>query len=173
MVEGLRSPRWYVVRSHRGHEARVESNLARGRIETLLPWVRTASRRRTTPGREPLFPQYLFARFDPERSLHDVTYTRGVQAVVRVGGELGAVDDDAIEFFRSRMDEHGCIALRQSAAGESVTIERGPFAELTGVVERSLPARQRVIVLLTSVGASMRVEVAADDLCRRGAGIHV
>jgi transcriptional antiterminator RfaH len=160
---------WYVIRSHQGQEWRAQANLSLGSIETFLPCVRTASRRDANrSGREALFPQYLFARFHADMSLHDVTFTRGVQSVVRVGGQLATVDDNVIAFFRSRVDEHGLIPLQQKLApGELVTINCGPFADLVGVIERSLPARERVIVLLTSVSSAMRVEVPAGDLRTR------
>jgi transcriptional antiterminator RfaH len=157
---------WYVIRAHHHQESRAEANLSRGRIETFLPWVRLVSQRRgRKTDREPLFPQYLFARFEPQASLHDVMFTRGVQSLVRVGGELATLDDDVIEFFRSRVDERGLIPLgRTLEPGERVTIAEGPFADLIGVVERNLPSRARVLVLLTSVGPGMRVEIPLDHI---------
>lgn len=155
---------WYVVRTRHRQEARAEANLKIGRIETFLPWVRTRSRRRRFD-REALFPQYLFARFDAHECAHDVTFTRGVQNIVRVGGELATLNEDVIGLFRSKLDEHGFIPLGQKLEpGEQVTIERGPFAELAAVVERILPAKQRVIVLLATVATSIRVEVPTDDV---------
>lgn len=169
MVDSLhffQGHRWYVIRARHWHESRAEANLSRGGIETFLPWVRSASRHtRKGGGREALFPQYLFARFDPAISLHDVTFTRGVQGIVRVGGQLATVDDDLIEFFHSRVDEHGLIPLgRRVEPGVRVTIQSGPFTDLAGIVERSLPARERVIVLLTSIAFPLRVELPADDI---------
>jgi transcription elongation factor/antiterminator RfaH len=159
---------WYVVRAHHWQESRVEANLRSGDIETFLPRVRLPSRRRAQRrDHEPLFPQYLFARFDPYRSLHDVTFTRGVQSLVLVGGQLAIVDDAIIEFFRSRVDEHGFIPLcSELERGERVTIQEGPFADLTGIVERNLTAQQRIVVLLTSVARPVRVQVPADHLRR-------
>lgn len=40
-----------------------------------------------------LFPQYLFARFEPGIRLHDVTFTRGVQRPVWGGTSLAAIED--------------------------------------------------------------------------------
>lgn len=163
---------WYVVRTHQGQESRVELNLNAGAIETFLPCVRTASRRRLPPQREALFPQYLFARFEPAASLHDVTFTRGVHSVVRVGGQLATVDEGVIVFFRSQVDQHGLIPLgRKLQPGEPVTIQHGPFSDLAGIVERSLPARHRVVVLLGSLGGQMRVEVPADHLGTCGVSV--
>lgn len=161
---------WYVVRVHHRHESRAEMNLNAGHIETFLPWVRVPDRRRRPEKREPLFPQYLFARFDAEQSLHDVTFTRGVQRVVNVGDAFATVDDEVIDVFRSRIDEHGAIPLgRPLEAGDRVRIDHGPFADLAGVVERILPAHERVLLLLTTVGTKMRVEVPLGDVRAQGA----
>jgi transcription elongation factor/antiterminator RfaH len=161
---------WYVLRAHHWQESRAESNLNNGGLETFLPWVRTTSRRRHRD-REPLFPQYLFARFDAEKSFHDVIFTRGVQSIVRIGGDLATVADGVIEFFRSRVDDAGLIPLgRKLEPGARVRIHSGPFAELAGVVERNLPGSQRVLVLLQSVGPAVRVEVPADHVALQNAG---
>lgn len=121
--------------------------------------------------REALFPQDLFARFDPAISFHDVTFTHGVQSIVRVGGQLATIDEEVIESFRSRVDEHGLIPLaRRPERGDCITIQSGPFADLVGVVERSLPAQERVIVLLTSVASAVRIELPADHLRRCDVG---
>jgi transcriptional antiterminator RfaH len=156
--------RWHVVRSHSRQEARAEFNLRTGRIETFLPWVRPRARSRAAQ-REALFPQYLFAKFDPDRSLHDITFTRGVHEVVHVGGELASVDDEVIDCLRSYVDDEGFVPMGQTLApGMRVVVDAGPFAELFGVVERMVPARQRAVVLLTIIGRSKRVVLPADQL---------
>lgn len=158
--------RWHVVRSHSRQEARAEFNLRTGQIETFLPWVRPRPRSRSRAAeREALFPQYLFAKFDPEQSLHDISFTRGVQAVVHLGGELASVDEDVIASLRSYVDDEGFVPMGQRlASGTRVVVESGPFAELFGVVERMMPARQRAIVLLSIIGRSKRVVLPADHL---------
>jgi transcription elongation factor/antiterminator RfaH len=157
---------WYVIRTNPHQELRAELNLNQGAIETFLPWVhRWPSGRLRRRDREALFPQYLFARFDSQRLLHDVTYTRGVQGVVRFGTELAAIDDTLIQHFRSRIDAAGLIPIGDELEpGARVTIKGGPFAELSGVIERRLPSRHRVLVLLTAVGAGARVELPVEEV---------
>jgi transcriptional antiterminator RfaH len=159
-------PRWHVIRSHSRQEERAELNLQRGQIETFLPWVRPRPSARTkSPQREALFPQYLFAKFDPQARLHDIGFTRGVQGIVKIGGELAIVDDEVIECLRSWVDEQGFVPMGQKIEpGMRVVVEAGPFAELVGIVERTLPAQQRAIVLLTIIGCSKRVVLPADHL---------
>ncbi len=161
--------RWFVIRTHHHQEVRVEQNLRLGRIETFLPRIPPPrSARAHGDGHvTPLFPQYVFARFNPATSLHDVTFTRGVYHVLRFGDTLASVDDEVIQFFRSRMDAHGFIRIGEPLQpGELVAIQSGPFRAFVGVVERHLSNKERVIVLLTTVQADMHVEVSTHCLAR-------
>jgi transcriptional antiterminator RfaH len=162
---------WYVIRTHYREEWRAAQNLGVSCIEAFLPRMRAprASRSRGGPAATALFPQYLFAHFDPARSLRDVHFTRGVQGIIRFGTCLATVDDEVIALFRSRMDAQGLIDVGEPLRpGERVLIEHGPFAALAGVVERHLPDKERVTVLLTCVQSGVHVEVATDAVRRSG-----
>ena len=47
----------------------------------------------------------------PQQLLHKVWFTRGVESVVSFGGTPSPVDDDVIEFFRTRADKDGFIKV--------------------------------------------------------------
>jgi transcriptional antiterminator RfaH len=119
------------------------------------------------PAARPLFPQYLFARFDPGTRLHDVAFTRGVQSPLCVGTELAMVEDAVVAFLRSRVREDGFISIGAALRpGERVIIEDGPFAALVGIVEREMSERERVIVLLATVRTPLRVDVVIHSVRR-------
>lgn len=159
---------WYVVRTHRGHEARTEANLAAARIEAFCP--RTLSYANGGwPGAktEPLFPQYVFARFDAVTSLRVVCFTRGAQHVISFGGRLASVDDHVIALLRSRIGTDGLVRIGEPLKhGDRVVIEHGPFHGITGILERRMSEVERVTVLLTSINVSMRVEVPTRSVRR-------
>jgi len=160
---------WFVIHTHRRQELRVEQNLHCGGIEVFLPKISEAPARRSTQSAKiaPLFPQYVFARFDPAHRLHDVLFTRGVQAPVLIGGTLAAVEDGAIGFLQSRVRDDGLIRVgRTLQRGEKVVIESGPFADWIGVVERYSSEHERVVVLLSTVSAALRVDVQAVSIRR-------
>jgi len=160
---------WFVLRTHPRQEFRAEHHLQSGGIEVFLPRVSARHSRRAARLGEiaPLFPQYLFARFDLEARLHDVIFTRGVQAPVRVGADLAIIDDGPIEFLKSRVRPDGLIPIGEPLrVGEKVVIEDGPFAALVGVVERCGSERDRVTVLLTAVRAPMRLELGLQSVRR-------
>lgn len=160
---------WYVVRTHPRQEIRAQQNLDAGGIETFLPKMHGRRSRRGAGEMEgaPLFPQYLFARFDLRMRLRDVSFARGVQALLRTGATLAVVDHAVVEFLRSRVDADGLIRVGAPLRpGEEIVIEDGPFAALVGVVERFVPERERVTVLLTAVQWPYRVDVPADAIRR-------
>src|SRR4026208_972440 len=103
--------RWFAIQTIAKREALTAANFAASAIETFLPMFRESYRVKTkhqtylshTTG--PLFPGYLFARFD----LGDwplIRKSRGVR-VVRVGDRPARVDDWIIEGLRERMNEAG------------------------------------------------------------------
>lgn len=155
--------RWYVVQTKARQEARAESNLRRWNIQTLAPRVRewrssaegTASYRVT-----PLFPSYLFARFDAEAQAAQIRLTRGVQRVIGFGEYATAVDDAIVRSIQQRIASDGFVRVSEAQPGDVVEIIDGPLRSLTGIFERHTCARDRVVILLTTIGCHAHVQVA-------------
>lgn len=159
---------WHVIRARARQEVRAEQNLQSGGIEVFLP--RTRGSRLNVRCRSikvmPLFPQYLFARFDLSRA-RDVAFTRGIQTIVRAGNNFAVVDDGIITLLKGRMDAEGLIRVGEPLQpGEKVLIEDGPFSSLTAVVERVLPHKDRVSILLSTINAPFRITIAAAGVRR-------
>jgi len=144
-------------------EARGEANLRRWNIETLAPRVRDYRQRRAAAAARivPLFPNYLFARFDAETLAAKIRLTRGIQRVVGFGEYATPVDDEMIELIRARIGEDGLVGTPALQLGDAVEIVDGPLQSFVGVFERHVSARDRVIVLLTTIGCRARVQVPA------------
>lgn len=156
------SYRWYVVQSKPKQEVRADANLRRWGLDTVTPLIRESrlSHAAAQPSRiSPLFPGYLFARF-PLSLLAKVRLTRGVSNVVGFGEYATPVDDGVIELIRSRIDGDGFVRMAEPQPGDSVRITHGPLRSLVGVFERELQGRDRVLVLLTALGAHTRVQLA-------------
>lgn len=156
---------WYAVHTKAKEESRVEGNLLAWQVEVFSPKVRGRYRRQFggTPVRvvEPLFPRYIFARFDADRMLHKIHYTRGVHSVVSFGGQPVPIDEEIIEAIQSRVGGDGLIELEdQLKAGDSVMIREGQFKGLRGVFNEKLKGSDRVTILMTTVKyqASITVE---------------
>src|SRR5829696_3955509 len=106
---------WYAIRTHVNQESRADTNLRAWQLETFFPKIKEQRRNQfsgaVTSLTKPLFPRYLFVRFDLQRLLHKVSFVRGVQNVVSFGGIPSPVDDEIIQFFQARTDEAGFVGM--------------------------------------------------------------
>lgn len=164
------APAWYCVRSQPKHEHIAAGHLAGGAgIEVYLPRIRfrRATRRGPVWFNEPLFPGYLFARFDLVRQLRQVHHARGVRGVVHFGNHWPAIPAEAIQQLQSAVSADTVRVIEPAlAVGDEVTIGSGPFAGLLAVVSRVMPGRERVAVLLEFLGRQTSVELSRDLLIK-------
>jgi transcriptional antiterminator RfaH len=164
---------WYCVRSQPKHEHVAAANLRRNRgFEVLNPRIRF--KRPTCRGLiwviEPVFPTYLFARFDWSSSLNTVIHTHGVSGVVHFGSHWPILPDQVIQELQELVGpEEVRVLERRVRVGDEVEIIGGGFAGLSGVVTRVMPARERVAVLMNFFGRQTVIEVGVNTLINRTA----
>src|SRR5438876_1159069 len=93
------SPQWYLVRTKQYKERLVQSKLSEFIPNTFFPLLRSKGLRwgRLTETLTPLFPCYIFARFDLESTYYKIRHTAGVIHVVCAGGEPSEVDEGIVE----------------------------------------------------------------------------
>ena len=154
--------RWYVLQTKRHQETRAEANLQRWAIPTLAPMIREylpSGRGPQSHRVTPLFPNYLFARFDADALFTKIRMTRGIQRIVAFGEYATPVDESIIDMLRSRMSESGVIAPPELQPGDQVELVDGPLRSMRGIFERQLPASERVVVFLHLLGQSARVQL--------------
>ena len=79
--------RWYVLRTKPKSEERADNYLHQHGIETFLPWIETPRYISGTQNKllTPLFPGYLFARFDLMESYTLVRWGKGVNTILGFG----------------------------------------------------------------------------------------
>lgn len=152
----LEKPLWYAINTKPRDEERADKNLAAWGIETLSPKIKEARYNQFT-GRptyfiKPLFPRYIFARFDAETLLHKVYYTRGVHSVVSAHNRPLEVGDEAIALIRSHMDTDGLVRMNdEPKSGDAVTINNGTLKGLNGIFDKDIKGTERVMLLLSAV----------------------
>jgi transcription antitermination factor NusG len=127
---------WYAVVSKPHFEKVAALNLEGKGYEQFLPVYR--SRHRHARGyREvdlPLFPSYVFCRFDWTRRL-PILQTTGVLSIVSNGPGPTPVEDREIENVRRVVESRlAPSAWPFLAAGDRVRIEAGPLAGVEGIV---------------------------------------
>lgn len=162
-------PNWYAIYTHPKQEIRAECNLRAWNIETFNPKLK--ERRYYSFSVTPtyvvkqLFPRYIFARFEANALLHKVWFTRGVHSIVSFGDHPAPVDDQVIDFIRSRSGADGLISLAEDLrAGNKVMIKDGPFKNLAGIFEREVKDSTRVMILLGAINYQGRVVVEREQI---------
>ncbi len=160
-------PKWYLVKTKALNETRVHTRLTGAGYEVLFPKIRRKSKRhRGLFELRPLFPTYLFVRFDSDE-LKTIKYTHGVARVICFGMEPNEVGEEIIAAVRARMNEEGIVTLEDRkitrSPGQRVKIGEGPFAGLDAIFIEELPDRERVVLLLDAV-SSYRLTIEKDAL---------
>lgn len=159
--------RWFLVQSKARDEFRAAQQLESQQLDVFLPLlaVERLRRGRRVAVREPLFPGYLFVRFDPQFiSLTSIQSTRGVARLVRYGSVLATVNDGLIEAIRQRCEQGtDAVVSGLPCAGDRVRILDGPFRDLEALfVEAS--GDRRAMVLIELIGKSMSLEIDHSNL---------
>lgn len=160
--------RWYAVNTQPRQEMRADVNLKRQGFCSWLPQFRRARRhaRRTDRVLAPLFPGYLFVRFDPEVARwRSINGTFGVVRLLCNGDAPFAVPGGLVEEIMQRRDESGLVMLppRRFTAGEAVRVAAGPFGALEGLFEE-MSGQDRVVLLFDLLGRKVRASVPVSDL---------
>jgi transcriptional antiterminator RfaH len=162
-----RNERWFVVSTQPSAELKTCSNLQRQGWRTYFPKISRTVRsgRRTSTELRPLFAGYVFVALDLRRDAwRSVDGTLGARALVKSGDVPSPTPLGLVESLMELSDEYGRLTFsHRLKAGSQVRFLTGPFAELTGSLER-LDSRGRVMVLLTLLGRQTEVRASASEL---------
>lgn len=159
---------WYVAETLPGKEAIAIENLSRQGFHGFCPRFRKQRRhaRRLETVLAPLFPGYVFVRFDPDwQPWRSINGTLGIRRLV--GGENARprpMPETAMRQILSRC-RNGIVTqlVDRLAPGDAVRILTGPFAESLAEIE-SLDDKGRVRVLLDILGGGCSVRVSLSCL---------
>jgi transcriptional antiterminator RfaH len=162
LVCGLDRERWYVARSLPHKESSAKQRLITQGFCTFLPMQDQTLRhaRKIMTVCRPVFPRYLFVRFDPMTTQwRSINGTIGLERLIMRGDEPEAVRPGVVESLIASVDDRGRLQFRQTLrCGDQVRLLHGPFAEQLGVLER-LGSNERVQVLLSFLGGPVPVQV--------------
>jgi len=151
---------WYLVYSKPKKEQLAELNLRAKGIEVFFPRISYPDSGGKIPHIAPLFPNYLFAKFHLPAHYNQVIWAPGVRRLVSFGESPYPIDDKLVEFFLEKTDATGTIAaLSTLRAGQNVSINRGPFSGLVGIIQDPPNAKQRVRILLDILARQVSVEM--------------
>jgi transcriptional antiterminator NusG len=156
---------WFGIRTRSNHE-RVAATLLKGKgYEPYLPLYRLR-RIRTDVKFEseyPLFPGYVFCRFDVKKRL-PILMTTGVISVLGFGKEPAAIPDEEIEAVRavlgSGFPAEPCAYLRE---GQRVRVTHGSLDGVEGILIKK-KSQFRMVISVTMLQRSMSVEIDGERL---------
>lgn len=157
-------PHWYALRLRSRADFTVRDELTAAGIEAFCPTfevtTRWTDRERTTT--RPLFAGYLFARFDRTEAAR-ILQTRGVVQILGTDNTPAEIDDSVIADLRRAVANPKRVAPCPYVAGAAVTVSRGPFAGVTGVVSRVTGATL-LSIPIAILGRSVSVQIDAADV---------
>jgi transcription antitermination factor NusG len=154
---------WFALNVRSRHEKCVLAQLEAKQKEVFLP-LYNARRKwadRIATLSLPLFPGYLFCRFDPaERSA--VIATSGLLDVVRIGRDMAPIEAVEIEAIR-RVTQSTLLTEPYSGLvpGQTVTMSDGPLSGLTGKL-MEIRGGLRLVLSVELLQRSVLVEIDKD-----------
>ena len=158
---------WYVIRTKPHQERLAEFHLRQLSVETFLPLLRQQKtvRYHDKTVVEPLFPRYLFARFDITDRYRAINFSRGVLNIVVFGLKPAEVSEALIDGIKSRMED-GYVTPKAEhfQQGQLVHITGGPLAGLEAVFVREIKEKDRVLLLLRALGLHAKLMMNVDCL---------
>lgn len=150
---------WAVLGVRPGKEPSAEVVARKDGLTVYCPRFK---RRPVNPVARPLFPGYLFAWLSPALELAQVRWLPGSRGPLLFRSQLACVEEDLVESWKAREGGRG-FSLPDPPApfhvGDRVRVKEGPFAGMEGTLLESLPARDRVRLLLEHLGRSLPVEL--------------
>jgi transcriptional antiterminator RfaH len=161
---------WYLVRTKSGKERSLYDRFGPSLPEVFMPSIRSTVRRWGQPAKVvgPLFPCYLFARFDLDTDYLRVRHASGVRDLVRAGDEPRIVPEEVVADLKRRCAGGPVeIAVAPFQSGERVRVATGPLRGLDAIFDRYLSGAERVAIFLASLEHfAPRVVTYADALER-------
>ena len=151
---------WFALQVRTRHEAGVADYLHGKGYEYFLPMYKGRRRwsDRIKEVNSPLFPGYLFCRFDPQNRL-PILKTPGVTQIVGYNHVPIAVDEEEINAIRtlvaSGLPNHPCPFLE---LGNRVRIEAGALRGLEGIL-LEVKGKRKLVLSITLLQRSVAVEI--------------
>ncbi len=156
---------WHAIRTRSNHEKLAASCLQSKGFHQYLPVYRDRRRwsDRVVESEQPLFPGYVFCRFDARKRV-PVISTPGVVSIVGFGSEPAPIPDEEIEAVRLIMHSgHAAKACPFLKEGQRVRIKYGALEGLEGILVNK-KSEWRMIVSISMLQRSVSVEIDREKI---------
>ena len=151
---------WHVLFAKPRQERKVRDHLAQQEIEAFLPLLPPLRPDEATRPR-PLFPRYLFARFDmAETSVERIHWTPGLVSILMFDGQYAVVGNEVIAYLRERIASLEARRPMPYAPGQRVRLPADhPFARMEAIFEKPCSDAKWAYILLETLGRIVRCQV--------------
>ncbi len=156
---------WYAIRVRPNHERAVAEGLRTRGFEEFSPyyWARRRWSDRVKNIQFPLFPGYVFCRFDVNDRL-PLLQTPGVVNIIAFGESLVTVEESEIEAIRALVSAGGDVQpwpyLR---TGQRVRVRSGSLTGVEGILVEVKNSR-RLVVSIDLLQRSVAAEIDRADV---------
>ena len=158
---------WFILQFKPNSHNQAAKNLNRQGFETFLPLCATTSRKasRFISTFRPLFPGYMFVRFDrSESEWHKINSTYGVSSLITFNSILKSIPNIFVNNLMMRYDFSGkLLPIKELKKGDQVKVLNGPFADFIATIE-TYESEQRVWVLMDLMGRKTKIQTPSDAL---------
>ncbi len=160
---------WYILSIKPKQEQSVIKNLNIMGVVSYLPLYKKKKKvkKEKTDVIVPLFPGYLFCRFDFDDHYQKIRYTRGVKKVLGNKQSLWIIDEDKVEDIRKR-EEDGLVVMKKVEEdfkpGMQIIVDEGDFDGWEGIFHEDLPDEKRAVILLTNVNFTTKLTIPKEYL---------
>tara|TARA_B100000780_G_scaffold26761_1_gene16963 strand:- start:2424 stop:2924 length:501 start_codon:yes stop_codon:yes gene_type:complete len=161
------SEEWFILQLKSNSHHQAAKNLNRQGFETFLPLHDTILRKlsRFLNTSKPLFPGYMFIRFDKaESEWHKINNTYDVSRLITFNSILKSIPTSFVDSLIKQYDLSGkLLSIQKLKKGDQVTVLTGPFANFIATVEK-YEADQRIWILMDLMGRKTKIITPSDAL---------
>ncbi len=160
--------RWYLLYCKRGEQLRAKLHLENQGVECYYPEVTVEKivRGKRQSVKEPLFPSYMFVRFDFEvgPSFTTVRSTRGVTDFIRFGAKPKELQGDLI-YDLKHLDnsEQSQVISSTPKKGQVLKVTSGPFSGIEAIYQEA-DGERRSMMLIKLINQPVVMSIDNKDL---------
>lgn len=156
---------WYVLHTKTSAERQVAILLEERDVETFLPMATVKPK---VQKRAPLFPGYIFARFDlASGKPANWKWIPGLRYLVAYGDNAVPVPEEVIRLIAHKareLDEAKAKPAFPFKQGDIVRVKDGPFADMLAIFDKACTPSKRVQILLQSLDRSYKLKIETDRI---------
>lgn len=164
--DNVDAPHWFAIRTSLRWEFRASSELSCRGVETYLPRSRARHQwsDRSKIVDQPLFPGYLFSRFQIADRVR-ILQVPGVKQIVGVGNTPQPISVLQLDDLKALIATNtGLVPWPYLSSGQRIKIDRGPLAGVNGFVVSAEEGALRIVVSLDLLQRSVAAVIDRDSI---------